>query len=1193
MYTGVTEEFVNAITKTSRKFHARIIIGEEEYTVIKSLECNYGSCAGDNITFGTTVSSYINVSMEPVNRVIAGAHIRLQEGLNVKSGIEWINMGVFTAQKPEEENGTLKFTAYDRMSDTDMLYSSDLTYPSDTYSVISEISEICEFPVSADTTELLKNNPVTVQNKLEGYTCREIIGYVAGLYGKFALFDRNGELNLKWYEDSEYEIGLSRTFGIKTGESDFTVDYIKCNKDNETQLSAGGGLLGITFDNPWMSQDILDRLFEHVIGFRYRPVDINFLGDIRLDAWDIINVYDLHGEKLKVPVMQLIQKFDGGVVTNVKAVGKTAESSKSDFAGPTSKRMERFYAELVLINEAMVNKLTVDEADIRYLQADKIDVIEADITDAVIKNLDTEFLTVENADLKYATIKSLDAEKARIDNLKVGIADINTLIFGSATGSVIQTEFANSVIAQLGNAQIKSAMIEEITADKITGLDINTTKFTVHSQDGKSTWADNTIQISDSVRTRVQIGKDAAGDYNMYVWDKSGNLMFDALGLTDSGIQREIIRNDMVSENADISAAKINIESLFDVINNDGSHTLKSSKIFVDAEKQTLDIAFKNMTTSVTTVAGVANAANSTANKADEHAKDALNKANANAANIETVTEKVTTQGTQLSTVQGQISSKIWQQDITTTVNKIKVGGRNLYAKTSETEKVCPIPTDAAKDYLSSFTTVPVVGETYILSFWARADVEGAELWTYFHNPNTTTNGQSSQGSISGYVDGACLFTLSTQWKKYWVIYTQSKTTSAKHIIFRVKVQSKKGNIYIKSVKFEEGNKATDWTPAPEDIENEITALSTKYTDVKQTVDGISTTVGNHTSQISSLGTKAEASETNYKQLSDKFSWVVKSGTSETNFTLTERVAELLSEEFNINALTTFKNSAQNGASTVINGGAIKTNTITADKINVQDLFSKNLTITGKFTTTSSAFITPTQNAFEKIRSYVLGEGKLSNQEIKLFDYNCDGKVTSVDLTYAKRLMTRVWDTDDLKSLGYEIPYNQITAVIEPNNSDKVIKISGTSSWGEFLQTYIGINGIITTGMIECGNIQTSSGADLNNITGYLESDGWMIFKFADGTLMCAKSVLFEKPKFNTRWGESLYETESLNLGNFPVNFVSKPHVQVTVNDGSALLECCYEVTTFSAGKVWLARPDQHSENNYTVNVFAVGRWKK
>ena len=35
-------------------------------------------------------------------------------------------------------------------------------------------------------------------------------------------------------------------------------------------------------------------------------------------------------------------------------------------------------------------------------------------------------------------------------------------------------------------------------------------------------------------------------------------------------------------------------------------------------------------------------------------------------------------------------------------------------------------------------------------------------------------------------------------------------------------------------------------------------------------------------------------------------------------------MASLLSEQFNIDALTTFKNSAENGTSTVINGGAIK-----------------------------------------------------------------------------------------------------------------------------------------------------------------------------------------------------------------------------------------------------------------------------
>lgn len=46
----------------------------------------------------------------------------------------------------------------------------------------------------------------------------------------------------------------------------------------------------------------------------------------------------------------------------------------------------------------------------------------------------------------------------------------------------------------------------------------------------------------------------------------------------------------------------------------------------------------------------------------------------------------------------------------------------------------------------------------------------------------------------------------------------------------------------------------------------------------------------------------------------------------------------MLSAKFDIDALTTFKNSALNGTSTVINGGAIKANTITADKIKVDSL---------------------------------------------------------------------------------------------------------------------------------------------------------------------------------------------------------------------------------------------------------------
>lgn len=229
-----------------------------------------------------------------------------------------------------------------------------------------------------------------------------------------------------------------------------------------------------------------------------------------------------------------------------------------------------------------------------------------------IGELETNKLDSETARITYATIENLKglsgefeqfktndftAVTAKVNDLTVGVEKVKTLMFGSATGESITTDFANSVISMIGTAQIKDSMIDSLDAKKIKALDIDTTDVAVHSKDGLSRWSDNTIQISDSKRVRVQIGKDTSGDYNMYVWDVKGNLMFDALGLTEQGVQREIIRNDMVKEDANISAGKLDIASLFNVINNDGTHTLKSNKIYLDDAAQTLNVLLQDIKT--------------------------------------------------------------------------------------------------------------------------------------------------------------------------------------------------------------------------------------------------------------------------------------------------------------------------------------------------------------------------------------------------------------------------------------------------------------------------------------------------------------------------------------------------------------------------------------------------------------------
>lgn len=262
------------------------------------------------------------------------------------------------------------------------------------------------------------------------------------------------------------------------------------------------------------------------------------------------------------------------------------------------------------------------------LQTNYIDAINAKFN-----NLNATYATITqlnavNAKIENLNVDELVANNAVIKDLTADIAKIDTLIFGTASGNVIQTQFSNSVIAQLGDAQIKSAMIDSISASKITAGDIITNNVRVKSEDGSLLISDETIQISDDTRVRVQIGKDASNDYSINIWDQNGNLMFSEGGITDSAIKDKIIRNDMVSENANISASKLDIDSLFTEING-STKTIKSTRVYLDEEGQSLDVSFKQMST-----------------------------------NVEGLSNNVSSQGTQISAIQGQISSKIWQQDI-------------------------------------------------------------------------------------------------------------------------------------------------------------------------------------------------------------------------------------------------------------------------------------------------------------------------------------------------------------------------------------------------------------------------------------------------------------------------------------------------------------------------------------------------
>lgn len=146
-------------------------------------------------------------------------------------------------------------------------------------------------------------------------------------------------------------------------------------------------------------------------------------------------------------------------------------------------------------------------------------------------------------------------------------------------------------------------------------------------------------------------------------------------------------------------------------------------------------------------------------------------------------------------------------------------GGDNIISDTSPNEVQYTYPSSSYSDKFSKTSTVVPSASQYILSFWAKSTNSGDKVRAHWYSPNTTTGAETSQGVTSTAVDGTIDFTLSDQWEKYWCIWTQSATTSAKKLIFpRMFSQASgqatgTGTVSVKCVKLEEGNQPTAWCP--------------------------------------------------------------------------------------------------------------------------------------------------------------------------------------------------------------------------------------------------------------------------------------------------------------------------------------------------------------------------------------------
>ena len=944
-----SKKFGDAIAGSNRKFNTRLL--ENEKVLVESVKNFTITSGAEEITIGSAVASYVQATIENKGIALSGKEVSLEIGVEVDGAMEYIPMGLYTIQNPKIESNKVTFTAYDRLaSRCNGAYYSKLGYPVDAVDILAEISTMTG--VAIDTSTLQRGIQInqraiieegdydeeteesevitTYVNPFDGYTYKETIGFIAGLFGKFAVCGRTGNIEFRWYQDISYEIQSNIFYNdLQETEESFSIERLTCDNSDQT-LSSGSGATGISMQNPVMTQSILDGVCNAVQGLVFTPAALRFIGDMRLDIGDIATAVKNDSTKFTIPIIALTTSYDGGLMQTIASYGNTAEEDDSDTKGPITEMAERVEYELAFVKKLMVDNLTATNATIKNLSGDvlkfktgefetlktdvanfkqtftddlqasnaKINTLESDhatfkeatatnlnATNARIANIEADYLKATDAKLTYATITNLNTTSAEITKLKTkdaeidklvatkatitdlnaavgrvgvlesGYANLNTLVNGNLTSDNIQNLTLTSKNTTIENGMIKNAMIENLSFDKITGIDINTTNLTVHSSDGKSKWSDNTIQISDANRVRVQIGKDASNDYSMSVWDKNGNLIWDALGATEKTIQRKIIRDGIVADDANIAGSKLNINSVIKEVN--GSTTkLKSSTIVMNDKNQTLDIVFNEMET---TVADNLSSAKLYADgKLSDAQKYALEQANS-----------------ALSSAKSYADSA---------VDNLEIGGRNLLVQKNITQGY--LSTDGKGSFIGS-------GGGDQTSDWI--DVSGNKYITItLYEDFTNTN---NSGRYCEYdADKNCINTVGYNPRQKSSIIIELKTNTKYIRVTAIECKTRR-------YKIEKGNKATDWTPAPEDTQSQIdniTEITTSHTTSISTMQG----------QISSLISEDTTIKGNYDALLSRYNATVATVDS-MKTTIGEHTTILNNQNDSIAAVTTKANTIE------------------------------------------------------------------------------------------------------------------------------------------------------------------------------------------------------------------------------------------------------------------------------------------
>lgn len=345
-YIQVADITVNGVNESFSVAENEIVQG--------SLSIDRYSVSNSKIEVGSAVAAELTLKLKNDdgkydNTVFEGAEVFVKIGIKKwdahrweNAVIHWIPCGYFTIDEPPRALSTITISALDRMILFDKTVDiSKLSFPMTVADLLNKICTICGVTLATDITRLPnKDYQITAYPEGQDLTYRTLLQWCAALTGTCAFMNYDGNLELKWYEQTDLTISPSERYNSDMQENDVAITGIYFKDAANTEYIAGTDDYCFDLSSNGLLQDnvqvVLDTLYVSLKGFSYRPYTATIKSAPYIYPMDMIHYEDAKGEVHDTIITNVT--FGMNLSTSIAGKGETTQKQKYSQGGGLTKQ---------------------------------------------------------------------------------------------------------------------------------------------------------------------------------------------------------------------------------------------------------------------------------------------------------------------------------------------------------------------------------------------------------------------------------------------------------------------------------------------------------------------------------------------------------------------------------------------------------------------------------------------------------------------------------------------------------------------------------------------------------------------------------------------------------------------------------------------------------------------------------------